>query len=195
MFVQEYKPWLRHQVIPEKLELMRDSGGGRVREVSLWWGHSFVEFSVGAKGEEEDEAWGLVFSFLCIYINIFIIFILILNCYLQRGCDFALKHMMGVFICGLLPEFIGSKFIIKKEILMSNFRVLVRIRIYLQSWAGIWEYTSILSQTYTTKHTSLYWDFFLAICTGWLCVSTWHKLESLERKEPQLRKCLHEIQL
>ena len=32
-------------------------------------------------------------------------------------------------------------------------------------------------------------------CPGWFCVSTWHKLESSERKEPQLRKCLHEIQL
>jgi hypothetical protein len=32
-------------------------------------------------------------------------------------------------------------------------------------------------------------------CTGWFCVSTWHKLELPQRKEPLLRKCLHEIQL
>jgi hypothetical protein len=33
------------------------------------------------------------------------------------------------------------------------------------------------------------------ICTDWFCLSTWHKLESSKRKEPQLRKYLHEIQL
>jgi hypothetical protein len=27
------------------------------------------------------------------------------------------------------------------------------------------------------------------------CMSTWHKLESLEIREPQMRKCLHNIQL
>ena len=32
-------------------------------------------------------------------------------------------------------------------------------------------------------------------CTGWFCVSTWHKLELSQRKEPPLRKCHHEIQL
>jgi hypothetical protein len=32
-------------------------------------------------------------------------------------------------------------------------------------------------------------------CTGWFCVSTWHKLELSQRKDPPLRKCLHEIQL
>jgi hypothetical protein len=32
-------------------------------------------------------------------------------------------------------------------------------------------------------------------CTGWFCVSTWHKLELSRRKELQLRNCLHEIQL
>ena len=33
------------------------------------------------------------------------------------------------------------------------------------------------------------------LCTDWFGVSTWHKLESSERKEPQLRKCFFEIQL
>lgn len=56
-----------------------------------------------------------------IYINIFIIFSLIPKCYLQRHCDFALKHRMDLFICRLLPEFIGRKFIIQKEIVLSNF--------------------------------------------------------------------------
>ena len=32
-------------------------------------------------------------------------------------------------------------------------------------------------------------------CTGWFCVSTWHRLELSQRKELQLGKCLHEIQL
>jgi len=32
-------------------------------------------------------------------------------------------------------------------------------------------------------------------CTGWFCMSTWHKLELSQRKEPPLRKCLYEIQL
>ena len=32
-------------------------------------------------------------------------------------------------------------------------------------------------------------------CTGWICVSTWHRLELSQRKELQLGKCLHEIQL
>jgi hypothetical protein len=43
-------------------------------------------------------------------------------------------------------------------------------------------------------HSVFSLDYF-PHCTGWLCVSTWHKLESSERKEPQLRKCLHKIQL
>ena len=30
---------------------------------------------------------------------------------------------------------------------------------------------------------------------GWFCVATWHKLKSSERKVPQLRKCLHKVQL
>jgi hypothetical protein len=33
----------------------------------------------------------------------------------------------------------------------------------------------------------------IPVCTGWFCVSLRHKLESLQRKEPPLRKCLHEI--
>ena len=32
-------------------------------------------------------------------------------------------------------------------------------------------------------------------CTGWFCVSTWHKLALSQRKEPPLRKYLHESQL
>jgi hypothetical protein len=32
-------------------------------------------------------------------------------------------------------------------------------------------------------------------CTGWFCVSTWHKLELSQKKELQLGKCFHEIQL
>jgi hypothetical protein len=32
-------------------------------------------------------------------------------------------------------------------------------------------------------------------CTGWFCVSTWHRLQLSQRKELQLGKCLHEIQL
>jgi hypothetical protein len=40
------------------------------------------------------------------------------------------------------------------------------------------------------------WDFLeLELCTGRFCVSIWHKLELSRRKEPPLRKCLHEIQL
>jgi hypothetical protein len=31
--------------------------------------------------------------------------------------------------------------------------------------------------------------------TGWFCVSTWHRLELSQKKELQLGKCLHEIQL
>ena len=33
------------------------------------------------------------------------------------------------------------------------------------------------------------------ICTSWFYVSSWHKLELSQRKELQLRNCLHEIQL
>jgi hypothetical protein len=33
------------------------------------------------------------------------------------------------------------------------------------------------------------------LCTGWFCVPTWHRLELSQRKELQLGKCLHEIQL
>jgi hypothetical protein len=43
------------------------------------------------------------------------------------------------------------------------------------------------------KHTV--WDLTHNRCTGRFCVSTWHKLELSQRKEPPLRKCLHEIQL
>jgi hypothetical protein len=32
-------------------------------------------------------------------------------------------------------------------------------------------------------------------CTGWFCVSTWHRLELSQRKELQWRKCPHYIQL
>jgi hypothetical protein len=32
-------------------------------------------------------------------------------------------------------------------------------------------------------------------CTGWFCVSTWHRLELSQRKELQLGKGLHVIQL
>jgi hypothetical protein len=32
-------------------------------------------------------------------------------------------------------------------------------------------------------------------CTGWFSVSTWHRLELSQRKEFQLGKCFHEIQL
>ena len=32
-------------------------------------------------------------------------------------------------------------------------------------------------------------------CTGWFCVSTWHRLELSQRKEFQLGKCLHDTQL
>ena len=35
----------------------------------------------------------------------------------------------------------------------------------------------------------------IRICTGRFCVSTWHRLELYQRKELQLGKCLHEIQL
>ena len=38
-------------------------------------------------------------------------------------------------------------------------------------------------------------DFMLLWqCTGWFCVSTWHKLGLSQRKELQVRKCLPEIQ-
>ena len=43
-----------------------------------------------------------------------------------------------------------------------------------------------LMKTGTSRYT---------ICTGWFYVSSWHKLELSQRKELQLRKCLHEIQL
>jgi hypothetical protein len=39
------------------------------------------------------------------------------------------------------------------------------------------------------------WCIEFRSCTGWFCVSTWHKLELSQRKEPPLRKCLYEIQL
>jgi hypothetical protein len=32
-------------------------------------------------------------------------------------------------------------------------------------------------------------------CTGWFWVSTWHRLELSQRKELQLGRCLHKIQL
>ena len=32
-------------------------------------------------------------------------------------------------------------------------------------------------------------------CSGWLFMSTWHRLELSQRKKHQLGKCLHEIQL
>jgi hypothetical protein len=32
-------------------------------------------------------------------------------------------------------------------------------------------------------------------CPGWFCVSAQHRLELSQRKELQVRKCLHEIQL
>jgi hypothetical protein len=35
----------------------------------------------------------------------------------------------------------------------------------------------------------------ITICTGWFYVSTWHRLGLSQRKELQLGKCLHEIQL
>jgi hypothetical protein len=35
----------------------------------------------------------------------------------------------------------------------------------------------------------------LSTFTGWFCVSTLHRLELSQRKELQLGKCLHEIQL
>ena len=38
-------------------------------------------------------------------------------------------------------------------------------------------------------------DIPFATCTGWFYVSTWHRLELSKRKELQLGKCLHEIQL
>ena len=34
-------------------------------------------------------------------------------------------------------------------------------------------------------------DFYISVMAGFM--SPWHKIESLERKEPQLRKCLHKI--
>jgi hypothetical protein len=41
----------------------------------------------------------------------------------------------------------------------------------------------------------LYLLSHLAGCTGWFCVSAWHKLELSQRKALQLGKCLHENQL
>lgn len=37
--------------------------------------------------------------------------------------------------------------------------------------------------------------FEMSCCTGWFCVSTRHKLESSQRKEPPMRIGLHETQL
>jgi hypothetical protein len=37
--------------------------------------------------------------------------------------------------------------------------------------------------------------FSINSCTGWFCVSTWHRLGLSQRKELHLVKCLHEIQL
>jgi hypothetical protein len=38
-------------------------------------------------------------------------------------------------------------------------------------------------------------NWWVTKCTGWFCVSTWHRLELSQRKEFQVRKCLHEIQM
>jgi hypothetical protein len=44
----------------------------------------------------------------------------------------------------------------------------------------------------TRKHLGLH---LLSRCTGWYYVSTWHRLKLSQRKELQLGKYLHEIQL
>jgi hypothetical protein len=51
---------------------------------------------------------------------------------------------------------------------------------------------------YMHAQTILVFPFFffnLGRGPSWFSVSTWHNLESSERKKPQLRECLHEIQL
>lgn len=45
---------------------------------------------------------------------------------------------------------------------------------------------------YTTRQMESTWKEY-TFSAGWYCVSTWHKMESSERKK--LRKGLHEIQL
>jgi hypothetical protein len=58
---------------------------------------------------------------------------------------------------------------------------------------GLWPLWVIPSSQSLTFY--LFFSFHLARCTGWFCVSTWHKLELSQRKELQLGKCLYEIQL
>jgi hypothetical protein len=65
-------------------------------------------------------------------------------------------------------------------------------------------------ETLSTKHMCMPSLLFLGIwlilplsntvwpvgaCTGWFCVSTWHRLGLSQRKELQLGKCHHDIQL
>jgi hypothetical protein len=58
---------------------------------------------------------------------------------------------------------------------------------------------SILVSLYHCNNNWTIWlkegSIQLANCTGWFGVSSWHRLELSPRKELQLGKCLHEIQL
>ena len=68
-------------------------------------------------------------------------------------------------------------------------------------WQIVWERSQGNSPMHTTKQTNKTRKTQPTssnpqhVCTGWFSVSTWHRLELSQRKELQLGKCLHEIQL
>jgi hypothetical protein len=57
--------------------------------------------------------------------------------------------------------------------------------------AGVTQWKSFVSSTYKALGSIPVLDDG----TDWFCVSTSHKLELSQRKQPPLRKCPHEIQL
>lgn len=67
-------------------------------------------------------------------------------------------------------------------------------------------FSSLEDKEYVFNFISVHWMsavyegmntyfMFANLHPGWFCVSSWHKLESLEWEELQLRQCFHEIQL
>ena len=62
-------------------------------------------------------------------------------------------------------------------------------------YRNIHTHTEIHACTHRHTFTQTYiYSYIYAECTGWFCVSIWHRLELSQRKELQLRKCPHEIQ-
>ena len=63
-------------------------------------------------------------------------------------------------------------------------------------YRNIHTHTEIHACTHRHTFTQTYiYSYIYAECTGWFRVSIWHRLELSQRKELQLEKCLHEIQL